>query len=89
MAIASAISKLPLQLHFESVVGACFFLWICYLVSLAIYRLHLHPLAKFPGPKLAALSNYYEMYYEVVERGQFTFHIRELHNQYGKDYSQL
>jgi hypothetical protein len=49
-----------------------------------IYRLFLHPLAKYPGPKLAALSNAYEFYYDVLLQGQFTFHIQELHKIYGK-----
>ena len=54
------------------------------LLSLAFNRLYLSPLAKFPGPKLAALTRWYEFYYEVVLRGQFTFHITELHKKYGK-----
>ena len=55
-----------------------------YVISLAVYRLYLSPIAKFPGPKLAALSRWYEFYYEVILRGQFTFHIIELHEKYGK-----
>lgn len=54
-----------------------------YLISLAAYRFYLHPLARFPGPKLAALSKWYEFYYEVVCKGQFTFHIQDLHRKYG------
>ena len=59
------------------------YLWILYLVGLAIHRLYFSPIAKFPGPKLAALSNWYEFYYEIVLKGQFSFHIRELHEKYG------
>ena len=56
---------------------------LSYLVYLAFVRLCLSPIASFPGPKLAALTRWYEFYYEVILRGQFTFHISELHKQYG------
>jgi hypothetical protein len=54
-----------------------------WLITLAIHRLYLSPLANFPGPKLAALTSWYEFYYDAVKGGQFTFHIQELHKQYG------
>lgn len=60
------------------------FLGIAYIVGLAVYRLYFSPLAKFPGPKLAALSKWYEFYYEVIKDGKFTFRIQELHKQYGE-----
>jgi hypothetical protein len=67
--------------------AAAFVLWIVFLVSLAIYRLYFHPLAKFPGPKLAALTKWYEFYYEAILRGQFTFRIQEMHKKYGTNLS--
>ncbi|RYP22145.1 hypothetical protein DL767_009119 [Monosporascus sp. MG133] len=54
-----------------------------YFATLVIYRLFLHPLARFPGPRLAAISRWYEAYYDVVKNGQYTFKIAELHKQYG------
>ncbi|KIW87009.1 uncharacterized protein Z519_12306 [Cladophialophora bantiana CBS 173.52] len=59
------------------------FVFAAYLVSLAIYRLYCSPIAHFPGPKLAALSRWYEFYHKVVLRAQFTFHIADLHGKYG------
>lgn len=65
------------------VVGALTALYVAYLVGLVVYRLYLSPLAQFPGPKLAAVSKWYEFYYDVVLRGQFTFQIQRMHKKYG------
>ncbi|KAI0102513.1 putative cytochrome P450 [Nemania sp. FL0031] len=58
-------------------------IWISYLACLVLYRLYLSPLSKFPGPKLAAISKWYEFYYDVILRGQFTFQIQKMHRKYG------
>lgn len=63
--------------------GAALLILSLYLASLAIYRLYLSPVAKFPGPKLAALSLWYEFYYDVIGRGQYCFEIDKLHDLYG------
>ncbi|KAI0013591.1 cytochrome P450 [Xylariaceae sp. FL0662B] len=55
---------------------------VCF-ASVVIYRLFLHPLAKFPGPKLAAATRWYECYYDVFCGGRYTWKIAELHEQYG------
>lgn len=60
-----------------------FVLVFVYIVTLAVYRLYLSPLAKFPGPRLAALTLWYEFYYDVVQRGRYTWKIREMHRTYG------
>jgi hypothetical protein len=57
--------------------------WLLYLIGLAVSRLYLSPLAKFPGPKLAAFTKWYEFYYEVVLRGQYQFLINDMHKKYG------
>lgn len=59
-------------------------LLVLYTAYGAIYRLYFSPVAKFPGPKLAGLTFWYEFYYDVIKRGRYTFKIRELHKQYGK-----
>ncbi|KAF3763269.1 cytochrome P450 [Cryphonectria parasitica EP155] len=73
------MASLNMLLSWQNVVTAIF----VYLASLTIYRLFLHPLARFPGPKLAAITRWYEGYYDVVQNGQYTFKIKELHKQYG------
>ncbi|KAK0621887.1 cytochrome P450 [Bombardia bombarda] len=59
---------------------------VIYYASLAFYRLFLDPLARFPGPKLAAVSRWYEAYYDVVLNGQYTHRILEMHKEYGSPY---
>ncbi|KAK6843849.1 hypothetical protein PG989_007750 [Apiospora arundinis] len=54
-----------------------------YLLGLAVYRLYFSPIAGFPGPKLAALSFWYEFYYDVVCGGRYWVRIIELHDRYG------
>lgn len=57
---------------------------VLYYVTIALYRLYLHPLARFPGPRLAAMTRLYEGYYDFYQSGQYTFKIAELHQQYGE-----
>lgn len=49
----------------------------------AIYRLYLSPIAKFPGPKLAALTSWYEIYFNIVRDGQWLWEIKRMHEEYG------
>ncbi|KAH9993912.1 hypothetical protein F4779DRAFT_608398 [Xylariaceae sp. FL0662B] len=56
-----------------------------YSATVAVYRLLFHPLARFPGPKLAAITLYYEAYYDIILNGQYTFNkIAELPKKYGR-----
>ncbi|PGH11422.1 hypothetical protein AJ79_04923 [Helicocarpus griseus UAMH5409] len=63
--------------------GAAIAVWVFYLVCLAVYRLYLSPLARFPGPKLAALSRWYEAYYDIILGGQYYRNVDKLHDMYG------
>ena len=58
-------------------------LLVLYVVGGVINRLYLSPLSKFPGPKLAAATYWYEFYYDAILRGRYVFKIKELHEVYG------
>lgn len=50
---------------------------------LSIYRLYFSPLATIPGPKLAALTYWYEFYFDGWLGGKYIFKIKEFHEKYG------
>ena len=54
-----------------------------------LYRLYAHPLAGFPGPKLAAATFLYEFYYDVVQSGMYIWEIERMHEQYGQWFRRL
>ncbi|CAF9914838.1 hypothetical protein IMSHALPRED_002255 [Imshaugia aleurites] len=54
-----------------------------YALGVAVYRLFLSPLAKFPGPKLAALTRKYESYYEAIQNYEYVWKIKQMHQKYG------
>lgn len=54
--------------------------WIGFAI---INRLFLSSLAHIPGPKLAALTSWYEFYYDIVKPGRFVWKIKALHAEYG------
>ena len=60
------------------------------IVALVLYsaygaysRLYLSPIARFPGRKLAALTFWYEFYFDVIKRGSYVWEIRKMHETYG------
>ena len=59
---------------------------IIVVTSLIIYvvaRLYFHPLSKFKGPKIAALTRWYEFYHDVIRDGTYVKYYPELHQKYG------
>ncbi|KAF8272731.1 hypothetical protein EI94DRAFT_1412381, partial [Lactarius quietus] len=57
--------------------------------SRILYNLYLHPLSRFPGPKLAACSRSWLAYRELI-KGESLGDVRtELHRQYGAKLSDL
>lgn len=57
--------------------------WLLYVVALYTYRITLHPLARFPGPRLAAMSFWVEFYHDFFREGQYLFRIGEMHAKHG------
>jgi len=58
-------------------------LFLIYSLFLVIYRLYFHPLAKFPGPRVAAATLWYEFYHDVIRRGKYIWEIKDMHAKYG------
>lgn len=73
------------DIGFTKIAAVSFTTLLFYTAGLVIYRLYLSPLAKFPGPKLAAATQYYEIYYDIISGGggNFTRQIKKMHEKYG------
>ncbi|KAF3134032.1 hypothetical protein TWF594_008897 [Orbilia oligospora] len=58
--------------------------WAGFWILRVLYRLSpFHPLARVPGPRLAAATQLVEFYYNVLQDGQFIFKTVEWHEKYG------
>lgn len=55
-----------------------------YVVSLVIQCLLFSPIAKFPRPKLAVLTGWYELCYDVIHKGKYLFEIEKMYEKYGR-----
>jgi hypothetical protein len=56
---------------------------VTWILIIIVYRLHFHPLAKVPGPKIAAITWLYQTYYSLVGGSRFYLQIEHLHQTYG------
>jgi len=79
LTISSLLDRTSTSTLLTIALGTC----LCYIIGLAVYRLFWHPLAKFPGPKIAALTLLYEFYHDVIRGGQYTWVIKSMHERYG------
>ena len=62
-------------------------LYLLYWIGQIIYRLTLHPLARFPGPFLCRIGYLQQCYYEAILNGKFLERLPEYHRKYGKSLS--
>lgn len=71
------VSLSSLTSYYQISLGLC-----SYLINGLFYRLYLHPLTKFPGPKLAAATFLYEFHFN--RQGTFIWQLEKLHERYGE-----
>ncbi|OJZ88942.1 hypothetical protein ASPFODRAFT_42057 [Aspergillus luchuensis CBS 106.47] len=71
------------ELSPSSVVTIALTLLLAYLIGCAVYRLYLSPIASFPGPPLAAVTWFYEFYYDAICGGRYIFKVKDMHKRYG------
>lgn len=67
----------------QNVLLALFAAVLTWSIWSAFYNAYLHPLARFPGPKLAAASKYWLFYQEFVKGVSLSDVRDKLHAQYG------
>jgi hypothetical protein len=53
------------------------------IIYLVVYRIYFHPLSKFPGPKLASISDLWTVWYSI--KGQSHLKAYEVHQKYGSN----
>lgn len=56
---------------------------VFYLLALSICSLYFSPIVHFPGPKTAALTLWYEFYFDGILQGRYTWEIKRMHDRYG------
>jgi hypothetical protein len=70
-------------LDYKVLGAAVISLAILYPLGTVIHNLFFSPIAKFPGPKLAAATGLYEFYYDFFHSGRYIFEIEKMHAIYG------
>ena len=56
---------------------------ITYMLWGIFYQFYDDPLARYRGPRLAAFTNYWRLYVDIVQQKSFVHELEELHEKYG------
>lgn len=75
--VSSLATRLSVSTVILGTIGSC----VLYLLGLVIYRLTLHPLAKYPGPLFARVSDWYGVYHAWL--GDRHLNQYRVHQKYG------
>ncbi|RDW76820.1 uncharacterized protein DSM5745_06812 [Aspergillus mulundensis] len=76
----TAMDMLPAWSPLTTIVVA----WVVFYVVQMLYNVSpLHPLSHIPGPKLAAATWLYEIWFDLVLGGTYTQRIKRMHEEYG------
>lgn len=67
----------------------CCVLVVVWILGFILTRLYFHSLSKFPGPRIAALTRWYEFYHDVLRDGTYVKYYPELHQKLGNTPSML
>ncbi|KAL6852994.1 hypothetical protein ACO1O0_007543 [Amphichorda felina] len=69
------------MLHVVTLLGALLGAGALYTLGLAVYRIFFHPLARYPGPLIAKLTNAHQLYH--AWRGDRHLEFWRMHQRYG------
>ncbi|KJZ71173.1 hypothetical protein HIM_09428 [Hirsutella minnesotensis 3608] len=77
IAMSSVISAMARQDILTWILGGAAAIW----AMRSIHRLYFHPLAKYPGPRLAAISDIWYAYHSLI--GRWPWAVEDVLNKYG------
>ena len=79
--------RLEIMPSWTDIVVSFITLQLAYIVYAVISRVFLSHLRSIPGPKLAAITSWYEFYFDAIQPGRFVWKIKDLHSEYGLTFS--
>jgi cytochrome P450 len=83
LAISNMISEAYERATPGNIASTLALLLVLRTIAVIIYRVYFHPLAKFPGPKIAATSRLYEFWYQGIKTTEYPEKIKKMHEKYG------